>query len=399
MGAVLSPSDVQGMVATLRIGGRVVAVAPDSGFVLGDALARVRVRLATAETVHPGDLVVVEGVCRDSEISDGQVVCRLPAPETTGESEYARLGWNGVGSRLLARANALGVVRRYFAAHRFIEVDTPIRVASPQLDAGLEAIAAAGGWLVASPEYHMKRLLTGGLPRIFQLVHCSRLEELGPWHEPEFMMLEWYRVFAGLDEVLRDTEEIVCEIVRELGEAPRILAPGSGLEVEVVPPFEQLTVSEAFLKFSGVRDVVDLAASDENRYFDLLVGEVEPAIARMRRPVFLRDYPRSQAALARPKSDNPGFVDRVELYLGGIELCNGYEELTDPQENAARLLAESEHRRAQGQQAPLDSRFLAALREGMPPASGNALGLDRLIALALGAAGIAEVQAFPLSWR
>src|SRR5690606_6132495 len=144
------------------------------------------------------------------------------------------------------------------------------------------------------------------------------------------------------------------------------------------------------------RDVADLAASDEARYFELLVSRVEPALARLDRPVFLHDYPLTQAALARPCPDDPRFAERFELYAGGIELANGYGELTDPVEQRRRFVAERRRRQAEKRPVyPLNERFLAALVEGMPPSGGNALGVDRLIALALGAPDIRAVIAFP----
>jgi lysyl-tRNA synthetase class 2 len=163
----------------------------------------------------------------------------------------------------------------------------------------------------------------------------------------------------------------------------------------VVGPFDRLTVRDAFRRYAGVADAVDLACSSPYRFFQTYVDAVEPALARSRRPLFLTDFPRSQGALARARADDPTVVERYELFVAGIELCNGYGELTDPREQAARFSAERRRRRLAGERAqPSDPRFLAALEEGLPPCSGNALGLDRLLCLALEKPGIADVMAF-----
>ncbi|HEX6764327.1 MAG TPA: amino acid--tRNA ligase-related protein, partial [Polyangiaceae bacterium] len=153
---------------------------------------------------------------------------------------------------------------------------------------------------------------------------------------------------------------------------------------------------EAFRRWAGVRDASELAARDKDRYFELLVGRVEPKLAELPRPVFLCDYPITEAALARPSPKDPSVAERFELYVGGVELSNGYGELTDPVEQKRRFEAERAARKAQGRRTyPLDASFLEALGEGMPRAGGNALGLDRLIMLALGAKSVSEVIAFP----
>jgi lysyl-tRNA synthetase class 2 len=154
-------------------------------------------------------------------------------------------------------------------------------------------------------------------------------------------------------------------------------------------------VASAFRRYAGVEDAVGLAERDESRYFELLVTRVEPALARRRRPVFLTNYPKSQAALARASTSQPGTAERFELYLAGVEICNGFSELTDVREQRRRFQRERAERRGAGRPVyPLDRRFLAALEEGMPPAAGNALGVERLLMLALGVDGIEQVMAF-----
>ncbi|MBK7582840.1 MAG: EF-P lysine aminoacylase GenX [Myxococcales bacterium] len=307
----------------------------------------------------------------------------------------ARFTWRGVGRNLQARAAAFATIRAYFAEQAFIEVDTPQRVGTPGLDFHIDALRAEAGFLVTSPEFQLKRLLVGGVPRVYQLAHCFRADESGPLHEPEFAMLEWYRAFSGQEAVMADTEAIVSRVVERVAGKLTLKRP-DGTRLELRPPFRRSTVREAFKRHAGVADAVDLAESDEARFFELLVERVEPALARARRPVFLCDYPATQASLARRSPEDPRVAERFELYAGGIELCNGFGELTDPKEQRRRFVAERRARKLAGRPAyRVDARFLSALDAGMPPSGGNALGVDRLVALALGSADIGAVMPFP----
>jgi elongation factor P--(R)-beta-lysine ligase len=297
--------------------------------------------------------------------------------------------------RLRERARACAEVRRFFDARGFIEVQTPVVVPSPGLDVHLDAFEVTGGdagaprWLMTSPEYQMKRLLGDGWTRIYQMAPCFRRGERGPRHNPEFTMLEWYRARRDVADVMRDTEQLVAAITEGAVRLP-------GRRIDLQPPFERLTVCDAFARFAGWSREATLtaAAQDEDRYFRVLVETVEPALERFDRGVFLVDYPVSQASLARRKPEDPELAERFELYVAGVELCNGFGELVDPVEQRARLLRDQDTRRAQGRPVyPLDERFLAALAL-MPPSAGNALGLDRLVALACGTTDIADVMAF-----
>ncbi len=345
--------------------------------------------------LEPGDLVVVEGERAGTRIRCARVISRAHGREPIRGSEFGRLALDGVGPRLLARAAALRLIRGYFDRAGFIEVETPVRVRSPGLDAHVDAVRADGGFLITSPELHMKRLVVGGLPRVYQIARTTRAGEQGSLHEPEFTMLEWYRAFSGMEAVIRDTEVLVSAVVRELGRARSVRSDG-GRRIDVRPPFARLTVREAFRRYAGVDDAADLAGADESRYFQLLVDRVEPALARLPKAVVLLEFPIAQGALARPCPHDPQVCERFEVYVGGVELCNGFGELTDPAEQRRRFVVEQERRRrAQAPMHPIDERFLAALEEGLPPSGGNALGLDRLVALSLGAPRIADVMAFP----
>jgi lysyl-tRNA synthetase class 2 len=296
---------------------------------------------------------------------------------------------------LRERARICAEVRAFFDARGFLEVHTPLMVPSPGLDVHLDAFEIAGGdrgrprWLSTSPEYQMKRLIAEGLTRIYQIAPCFRRGESGSRHNPEFTMLEWYRAGAGVADVMSDTEQLVAAVTGGTVQlADRV--------VDVRPPFERITVCEAFARFAGwsAEDTLAAAASDEERYFRALVDRVEPALATSPAAVFLVDYPATQASLARRKPEDPRLAERFELYVAGVELCNGFGELVDPVEQRARLAGDQETRRARGLPVyPIDERFVTAL-ERMPPSGGNALGLDRLVALACGTTDIAGVLAF-----
>jgi lysyl-tRNA synthetase class 2 len=310
---------------------------------------------------------------------------------------------HGTVTHLRTRAAILAEVRAFFAARDFLEVDTPVMVRSPGLDVHLDAFELAGGvagepaFLSTSPEYHMKRLLVAGLPRIFQIAHCFRAGESGAWHNPEFLMLEWYRAHSGIEQVMADTEELVREVVTRHTGAAALRVGDHALTLE--RPFPRLGVVEAFRRHGACADLepLSLARDDEDRFFRVWVERVEPALARLSTPLFLVDFPATMASLARRKPGEPELCERFELYLGGIELCNGFGELTDPVEQRARLLADQRRRAELGKPVyPIDERFLDALGNGMPPSGGNALGLDRLVALCAGASSIGEIQSFPL---
>jgi lysyl-tRNA synthetase class 2 len=297
--------------------------------------------------------------------------------------------------RLRERARVLGIIRRFFEARDFLEVQTPIAVPSPGLDLHLDAFEVTGGdrgaprWLITSPEYQMKRLLAEGWERIYQTTPCFRRGEVGTRHNPEFSMLEWYRRGADVAEVIADTEQLIASVTGGtvvLGDR----------RIDVQPPFERVSVCTAFERFAGWSEgeTLSAAAHDEDRYFRALVEAVEPGLERLGRAVVLDDFPASQASLARTKPSDPRFAERFEVYVAGVELCNGFGELVDPVEQRRRLERDQEARRARGLPVyPLDERFLEALVR-VPPSAGNALGVDRLAALACGTTDIRDVLAF-----
>jgi lysyl-tRNA synthetase class 2 len=307
---------------------------------------------------------------------------------------------------LQARARALAKLREVFAARGFLEVETPLLVPSPALEIHLEAVPAGSGYLITSPEYQMKRLLAAGFERIYQVCKCFRANEHGVQHSSEFTLVEWYRAFAGIDAIIEDTEQLVHAVC---GDHARI----GSRRIDVKPPWHRMTVRDAMLQYAGVRvdgeepagdlvaeirragiDVADGTAWDD-AFFAAFLARVEPAIAALDRALVLEDWPAPLAALARRKDGEPKTALRFEAYVGGIELANAFDELTDPVEQRARFEDDQRIRAERGKPVyPLDEKLLAALAEGLPPSAGIALGFDRLVMLATGAEHIRQVLAF-----
>jgi len=288
---------------------------------------------------------------------------------------------------LEARATILESIREYFKAEGFLEVETPQRIKAPAPEKYIDTEVCGDHFLIASPELQMKQLICSGYERVFQICHCFRSGERGPRHLSEFTMLEWYRSGEGEDALMTDCEKLLALSARRLGVFP--LLPGGC--VNVAPPFERLTVADAFERAAGWRP----GPSPDQLRFDMdLVDRVEPSLS-LSKPVFLTDYPRSMASLARISPRNPDTAQRFELYAGGLELANGYAELTDPVEQRTRFELEEQFRRSEGKPPyPLDEEFLGALELGMKECSGIALGVDRLVMLLTGAPSIDHVVAF-----
>jgi elongation factor P--(R)-beta-lysine ligase len=300
------------------------------------------------------------------------------------------------------RALLLQRAREFFAARGVLEVETPILsaagISDPQIESLRTSIAGRPSpyFLSTSPEFAMKRLLAAGSGDIYQLCKVFRDGEIGRWHEPEFTMLEWYRV--GFDDHTLMDE--VAALVTAL------LAPQRTLG-----PVEKLTYREVLMRHASVdmnvatdddlaraaldRGIDCRAILDRDARLDLLISLVAGPQLGRDHPTFVCDYPASQASLARLKPQNPPVAARFELYLDGIELANGFQELTDANEQRGRFLHDREVRQSRGQVVPpMDERLLAALTAGVPECAGVALGFDRLAALALGAPQLKSAMSF-----
>jgi lysyl-tRNA synthetase class 2 len=311
--------------------------------------------------------------------------------------------------KLKARSAVIKLIRRWFDERGFVEMHTPRLVDLPGQEPYLEpfwteVVEASGSRhpaaLITSPEYMMKRILAEGLDRIYDLGPCFRNSE--PWdgtHDPEFLLLEWYRRDAGLEDLMRDTEEMVRWVASKMRNA-KCEMPAA--------PFRRLTVQEAWREYSNIEIVPLLgdreamarvcrehgqtvADSDtwDDLFFKIFLTEIEPRLGEV--PTFLYRYPASMAALARRSADDPRWADRVELYIGDLELANGFAELSDPAEQCRRFKEERTLRESLGKRIwPIDEKFIAALPK-MGNAAGIAFGVDRLVMLLTDSASINSI--------
>ncbi len=326
---------------------------------------------------------------------------------------------------LMGRNRIQAALRSFFAARDFVEVDTATLQTSPGNEAHLHAFATeaigldgsrAPLYLHTSPEFACKKLLAAGEPRIACFAHVYRNRERGPLHHPEFTMLEWYRAGESYETLMQDCGEILGLAAETAG--TRTLA-WRGRETDPFQAPERLSVAEAFERFAGIdllasidrsgatdRDLLaaslkaaGLRVAGDDTWSDLfsrvIVERVEPNLG-LGRATILDEYPVAEAALARPTAHDPRVAERFELYACGVELANAFGELTDAAEQRRRFEAEMrEKMRVYGESYPVDEDFLTALAQ-MPEASGIALGFDRLVMLATGAARIDQVLWAPV---
>ena len=296
----------------------------------------------------------------------------------------------GKRSRLELRARVLQSTRAFFVDQGFLEVQTPLLTREVAPEAHIDPIPANGdGWLIPSPELYMKRLLAAGYEKLFQITPAFRGGERGRRHHPEFTLLEWYRANTDYQALQQDCRGLLAACCRTAGR--REGWPYQGQWLDVRGAWQSYTVREAFAAFAGWEPGGD---PDQTRFDVDLVEQVEPRLG-FPQPCFLTDYPASQAALARLKADDPTVAERFELYWAGIELANGYSELTDAREQRRRFEATIAMRRRAGTSpGALPQRFLEAMPH-LPSCSGIAFGLDRLVMLLADAASLDEVVAFP----
>ena len=288
-------------------------------------------------------------------------------------------------SVLRQRAVLIQAARSFFVGQGFLEVETPIRIPALAPEAYIEPEPSGDCFLQTSPELCMKRLLAAGCDKIFQVCKCFRRNERGDRHLPELTMLEWYRAGADYRALMADCEALLLALCPD-----GRLRGGEGQWLALAPPWPRLTVSQAFARYASLP--LDQALA-EGRFEEVMAFEIEPFLGRAI-PLFLCDYPASQASLARLDPDHPQVAQRFELYLDGLELANGFSELIDAAEQRRRFVEERELILALGRPpGPLPEPFLADLAR-MPPSAGIALGLDRLVMLFTGSRSIDQVVAF-----
>ena len=285
---------------------------------------------------------------------------------------------------LVQRGAIFDRVRGFFKEKGYLEVETPFRIPAPAPEAQIDAIPSAGWFLQTSPELCMKRLIAAGYRSIFQICRCWREGERGARHLSEFTMLEWYRAGADYLDLMEETEALIFAAAA----APRIVYRGR--TIELTPPWERITVAEAFRRHAGCTPEEALA---QGNFDQIMVEQIEPRLG-LTRPSFIYDYPACLGALARLKEGDATLAERFELYIGGLEIANAFSELTDAGEQRSRFAAEAAERAAQGKAPyPVAEKFLEALSV-MPRAAGIALGLDRLVMVLVDAESIDEVVAF-----
>ncbi len=326
---------------------------------------------------------------------------------------------------LLARNRIAAALRGWFDRHGFIEAETPILQRSPGNEAHLEAFATAlvgpdgvprPMYLHTSPEFAMKKLLAAGEPRLFTLARVFRNRERSGTHHPEFTMLEWYRAGEPYGALMEDAAALLRAAAEAAGSR---LWHHRGRTCDPFAEPERVDVAEAFRRHAGLDLLATLDGPEPDRdafaagaeaagvrtaaddtwsdVFSRVLGErVEPHLG-LGRPTLLDRYPAPEAALARPCADDPRAAERFELYCCGVELANGFGELTDAAEQRRRFAAAMAGREARGREPyPIDEDFLDALG-AMPEASGIALGFDRLVMLAAGAPGVEQVMWLPVA--
>lgn len=301
-------------------------------------------------------------------------------------SEAARL--SDRRSALRSRTLMLQAIRDFFVGNGFLEVETPIWIAAPAPEPHIDAFPLKSGYLQTSPELCMKRLLSSGYKKIFQICKCFRQGERGNLHLNEFTLLEWYHANMGYMELMDECESMIRHVSKALGCPEEILYQGR--KVDLSGPWERLTVCEAFDRYAPL----DLDESIKKGCFDKVMVEAIENRLGSPKPTFLYNYPASLAALARLKREDNQLAERFELYIAGMELANAFSELADEEEQRKRFHRDMAERKKQGKAVyPMPEAFLSALPL-MPDAAGIALGIDRLAMFFSDRTRIDDVVAF-----
>lgn len=295
---------------------------------------------------------------------------------------------------LRQRSRLLQAMRSFFSERAYIEVDTPVRLPVLIPESNIMPFSSEGCFLQTSPELCMKRLLARGCERIFQICHCFRREEHGRLHQSEFTLLEWYHKGWSYRELMAECEALICFLARELASLQGVAKDGKAFvhgaqRVDLSPPWERLSVAEAFQRYAevAVEEVLMQDCFDE-----VLVTDVEPHLGKTK-PTFLYDYPVILGSLARRKTDDPELAERFELYIAGVEIANGFSELADAAEQRQRFQHEMEAMCASGGKPGMPEKFLAEL-PAMGACAGIALGVDRLFMQMINGTTLSDSLAF-----
>jgi len=318
------------------------------------------------------------------------------------------------------RAELIHQIRSYFRGEKFLEIEAPLLTPYPTLDANIRSMAVRVQvmegrtldlYLHSSPEHAMKKLLAAGSGNVFFLGKVFRDGELTRTHHPEFTMAEWYRLDSVYQGIQKDTEDLIITLAELLLGTLKI--EYAGHPIDLTPPWDRITLRDLFIKNAGI-DIaacmeteslrhaalqigVDSNPGDdwETLFFRIFLNRIETRLG-FPKPVFVTEYPACMGLMARKKENDPMWVERTELYISGMELANGYTEITDPGEQEIRFKTDSAKKAADGQNLPVDDELIRALKSGLPACSGISLGVDRLIMLFTDRKNIEDVLLFPL---
>ncbi len=324
---------------------------------------------------------------------------------------------------LYKREQIIDAIRQFFKQQHFLEVDSPVLVKSPGMEPYLEVFETTlidansnkqPAYLLTSPEYALKKLLVAGIPKLFQIGKSFRNGEgLSGKHNPEFTIMEWYRTNASYLEIMQDCQDLCTFLAEKI--TGSLVVQYQGKTYDFSQPWEKISVAEAFEKYCGINKEtlldkelllaagqkrgfsIDAETTWEQIYNQFLLNDIDPHLG-MKVPTILYDYPASQASLSKRKETDPRFAERFEFYLAGIEMGNAFSELTDANEQLARFQLELEERKALHKTLyDIDMDYIAALKEGLPPTGGIAVGVDRLCMFFANAPSIQDVMVFPVT--
>jgi lysyl-tRNA synthetase class 2 len=410
------------------LAGRIIGIL-DDGFVLQDESDRIDLRYDNE--VNIGDIVealVVGSIETDHNgkkytvynVTDFKILtpCTDEFFISKKDPNYRKSVIDrSFGEKMRMRAKILDGIRTFFKEHDFLEVETPSMVKLPGMEPYLDVFKtefvdikgnASDRYLITSPEYAMKKLLVGGFEKIFQICKSFRNKEDGSQlHNPEFTLLEWYRAYASYEEIMKDTEELITFLSTFVAQTRGELVERGELK------WARKKIKDLFKEYAGI-SVTDFESKEKFRkvvekkgykvnsktsyddlFFMVFMNEIEPKLG-FDKPVIVYEYPASMAALAKKCPEDPRYAERFEAYIKGIELCNGFTELNDPVEQRERFEEERKKRRKMGKiDYPVDQSFISALKFGMPPSGGNALGVDRLVMLLTETPDISDIISFP----
>ena len=286
------------------------------------------------------------------------------------------------------RAKLIQCIRLFFINNDFLEVETSLRIPSPAPEEHIEAITSGDWFLQTSPELCMKRLLAAGYPRIFQISKCFRAAERGRKHLPEFTMLEWYAAGFDYHQLMDQCEALLIAAFKDRGRNQDVVWQNK--KINIASPWEKITVADAFFRYAPITLNEALV---QDKFDEIMVESIEPRLG-LERPTFIYDYPAKLAALAKIKMNDPTVAERFELYIGGLELANGFSELANASEQRQRFEEALKLRSAKNwARYEMPEKFLQSL-DALPPCAGIALGIDRLVMIITDTANIDEVVTF-----